>query len=42
VEPGITIARYANGKLVEDWQAGDSLGFMMQLGIIPAPAQAGG
>jgi steroid delta-isomerase-like uncharacterized protein len=39
---GITIARYANGKLVEDWQEGDTLGLMMQLGILPAPAQAGG
>ena len=39
---GITIARYANGKLVEDWQEGDTLGFMMQLGVLPAPAQASG
>jgi steroid delta-isomerase-like uncharacterized protein len=39
---GITIARYANGKLVEGWQEGDTLGLMTQLGIIPAPAQAGG
>jgi steroid delta-isomerase-like uncharacterized protein len=39
---GISIARYANGKLVEDWQEGDTLGLMMQLGVLPAPAQAGG
>ena len=34
----ITIARYANGKLVEDWQESDTLGFMMQLGLLPASA----
>lgn len=34
----ITIARYANGKLVEDWQESDTLGFMMQLGVLPTPA----
>ena len=39
---GITIARFASGKLVEDWQEGDTLGLMMQLGVLPAPAQAGG
>ena len=39
---GITIARYANGKVVEGWQVGDTLGFLMQLGVLPAPAQAGG
>jgi predicted ester cyclase len=34
----ITIARYANGKLVEDWQESDTLGFRMQLGVLPTPA----
>ena len=38
----ITIARFANGKVVETWQAGDSLSFMMQLGLMPAPPEAGG
>jgi steroid delta-isomerase-like uncharacterized protein len=38
---GITIARYANGKLAEEWQVADMLSFTMQLGLMSAPAQAG-
>ena len=33
---GITIARFAGGKVVEDWHQADMLGFMQQLGLIPA------
>ena len=37
---GITISRFAGGKLVEIWQQGDTMGLMQQLGVIPAPGQA--
>ena len=37
---GITIDRFAGGKLVEIWQQWDTMGFMQQLGVIPAPGQA--
>ncbi|NJN84965.1 MAG: SnoaL-like domain-containing protein, partial [Caldilineaceae bacterium] len=32
---GIYIARLADGKLVEDWDAFDDLGLMIQLGVLP-------
>jgi steroid delta-isomerase-like uncharacterized protein len=35
---GTTIDRFADGKLVEDWHQGDIMGFMQQLGLVPAPA----
>lgn len=38
---GIDIDRIANGKLVECWTKSDDLGLLMQIGAIPAPAQAG-
>lgn len=38
---GITIDRFADGKLVESWNMLDQLGMMQQLGVIPAPEQAG-
>ena len=34
---GMTIHRLADGKLVEHWANIDGLGFMQQLGAIPAP-----
>ena len=37
---GITIARFAGGKVVEDWHQVDTLGMLQQLGVIPAPGQA--
>src|SRR5262249_31312348 len=37
----IHIGRYAGGKLVEHWAQQDALGMMQQLGVIPAPGQAG-
>ncbi len=36
---GITLFRFADGKLVEDWHSRDDLGFMQQLGLIPMPEQ---
>lgn len=33
---GITIARFAGGKVVEDWHQADMMGFMQQLGLLPA------
>jgi steroid delta-isomerase-like uncharacterized protein len=36
---GISISRFAGGKLVEHWGINDDLGMLQQLGIIPAPAQ---
>jgi predicted ester cyclase len=37
---GITLVRLAFGKGVEVWSQGDTLGFLQQLGVIPAPEQA--
>jgi predicted ester cyclase len=38
---GISIERIANGKMAETWVNFDALGMMQQLGVIPAPGQAG-
>jgi steroid delta-isomerase-like uncharacterized protein len=32
---GITIERFADGKIVEDWTNFDALGMMQQLGLVP-------
>jgi predicted ester cyclase len=32
---GISIMRVAEGKIVEAWEEGDSLGMMQQLGLVP-------
>ena len=37
---GISIHRVADGKLVEHWANFDSLTFMQQLGVVPAPEAA--
>ena len=37
---GITIKRFAGGKIVEAWTNFDALGMMQQLGMIAAPQQA--
>lgn len=34
---GISLLRFADGKVVEDWVAEDSLGMMQQLGVVPTP-----
>ena len=31
----VTIARFANGKVVEGWVNWDALGLMQQLGVVP-------
>ena len=33
---GLTMARFANGKLAEEWEAADTLGLMQQVGAIPS------
>jgi steroid delta-isomerase-like uncharacterized protein len=40
--PGIVILRVADGKLTDRWENADELGMMQQLGVVPAPEQAGG
>ncbi len=37
---GITVLRFARGKIVEDWVNWDALGLMQQLGAVPASGQA--
>jgi predicted ester cyclase len=38
---GITISRFADGKIVEGWTNLDALGLMQQIGALPMPAQTG-
>lgn len=40
VLPGITILKFADGRVVERWSNADMLGLMMQIGAIPAPQAA--
>ncbi|HVS87075.1 MAG TPA: ester cyclase [Candidatus Acidoferrum sp.] len=37
---GVTIARFANGKMVEGWVNWNALGLMQQLGVVPELAKA--
>jgi steroid delta-isomerase-like uncharacterized protein len=37
-DPGMTICRFADGKIVEAWLTDDMLGALTQLGVIPGPA----
>ena len=37
---GLTISRFEGGKVVEEWTTWDTLGMLVQLGVIPAPARA--
>jgi ketosteroid isomerase-like protein len=37
---GVSIARFANGKMVEGWVNWDALGLMQQLGVVPQLAKA--
>jgi steroid delta-isomerase-like uncharacterized protein len=39
--PGISIVYLNGGKSVEQWEIHDQLSMLQQLGLIPAPAQAG-
>jgi len=36
---GISIARIANGKIIESWNNWDALGLMQQLGVVSAEAK---
>lgn len=38
---GITIDRFASGKLVESWSNYDALGLMQQFGVVPSAGQTG-
>jgi len=38
---GITILRFADGKIVEGWHNYDMLGLLQQFGVIPMPGQGG-
>ena len=38
---GISIYRFAGGRLVEDWSSVDNLGWLQQVGAIPQMAQGG-
>jgi len=40
--PGIHIARFVDGKLVELWHSQDRLGMFQQLGLLPAQSPAAG
>jgi predicted ester cyclase len=35
ISPGIVMHHFQNGKCVETWFAGDSLGFLNQIGAVP-------
>ena len=39
---GMTIFRFEHGKLAEEWQIGDNLGLLQQLGVLPALEPASG
>jgi steroid delta-isomerase-like uncharacterized protein len=39
---GIAIFRLADGRIAEGWGCADFLGFLQQLGALPAPGQPGG
>ena len=36
----IDIVRISEGRVVEHWSMGDTLGMMQQLGVIPQPRQS--
>ena len=36
---GVTVARFADGTMTEDWVNWDALGLMQQLGIVPELAK---
>jgi len=36
---GMSMGRFANGKLAEEWEAADMLGLMQQVGAIPTPEE---
>jgi steroid delta-isomerase-like uncharacterized protein len=40
IATGITITRFAGGKIAEAWFNYDTLGMLQQIGALPAPGQA--
>ncbi len=36
----IDIVRISDGRVLEQWSTGDSLGMMQPLGVIPQPGQS--
>jgi steroid delta-isomerase-like uncharacterized protein len=38
---GTTVFRFVDGAIAEEWTAGDALGLMKQLGLLPAPSSGG-
>ena len=36
----LTLLRVEDGKIAENWTLWDTLGFLQQLGAVPAPAAA--
>ena len=36
---GMSVFRIANGKIVEHWGENDTLGTMLQLGLVPMPGK---
>lgn len=39
--PAMLIDEFADGKIVESWRLFDQMAMMQQLGLVPAPGQAG-
>lgn len=39
---GTTVFRFVDGAIAEEWTAGDALGLMKQLGLLPAPNASSG
>ena len=37
---GLTLSSFESGKLIEEWTVWDTLGMLVQLGAVPAPARA--
>ena len=37
---GLTLSRLENGMVVEEWTTWDTLGMLIQVGAVPAPAKA--
>ncbi len=37
---GLTLSRLEGGKIVEEWTNWDTLGMLVQIGAVPAPARA--
>lgn len=36
---GVTVTRIVGGQFVNNWQHGDTMSFMQQLGVLPVPGQ---